>query len=381
MIGLLFVGLLGTFGYFLFDNGFSIAGVEFEGREKVAAQRQELVNAERGGFLYARNCRSCHGLTGQGAIERPGLPGAPLNDVGNRAPTLTAAQLGPRRARLNSTIHCGRVGTAMPPWSISEGGPLNDFQIEQIVTLITGEFWLEGWEFAVEEANHGDAFVPAKHLAGAVGQSDTTFELNNASDLEVTADSELFLRIGGLTLEDPYEIVKVTDVDLDNNTIEVERGVSGSDALDHAADAEVFNGPLAPGDGITGAAGTVAPCGQKNAAATPAPVAENIALTEAAEIEMGDNFFAVGDAHNPTLTASPGTTATISLTNAGAAIHNMVFSGPDGELGTDDDVTSDPDAVRAGDSATIEFTVTTAGTYLYNCSFHPADMHGEIVVE
>lgn len=380
MIGLLFVGLVGTFLYFLFDNGFSIAGFEFEGREEIARQRQELVNSERGGFLYARNCRSCHGLYGKGAIEQAGLPGAPLNDEGNRAPALTASQMGPRQARLSATIHCGRVGTVMPPWSLAEGGPLNDFQIEQIVTLITSDFSLEGWAFAVEEANHGDAFVPAKHLAAAASATDTTLELDSVAGLEVTPDSELLLRIGGMHLDDPYEIVKVLRVNEDDNTIRVERGTTGTKAVEHAAGVEVFNGPIPPGDQITGATGTP-PCGQKAPAATPAAEPDQVALADATEIEMGDNFFAVGDARNPTLTAAPGESVEISLTNAGQAVHNMVFSGPDGELGTDDDVVSEPDVITAGGTGTITITVEATGTFPYNCAFHPAEMAGEIVVQ
>ena len=77
MIGLMFVGLFGTFLYFIFDNGFNFLGVDFDGRESAAVVRQEKTNVERGAVLFSLNCRSCHGLTGQGPLERAGLPGAP----------------------------------------------------------------------------------------------------------------------------------------------------------------------------------------------------------------------------------------------------------------------------------------------------------------
>lgn len=386
MIGLIFVGLVGTFLYFLFDNGFNIAGINFEGREKAAAARQELINAERGAFLFARNCRSCHGNTGEGAIERQGLPGAPLNDDGKRPPTASEAALGPIRNRMSATIHCGRVGTSMPPWSTDEGGPLNDFQIEQIVTLITSGFSLEAWEFAVEEANHGDAFAPHKYLVAAIGEDETTLELNDVSlgdgtSLEVTDDAELQLRIGGETLEDRYEVVTVTAVNADDNTIEVERGVAGSQPMEHEADTEVFNGPIAPSDTITGAEGSTPPCGQRNAPSEEAEAPEEVALEDGMTIEMGDNFFEVDGARNPTFTIAAGEAIEVTLTNSGTAIHNMSHAGEDGELGTDDDVVSDPDVVSGGEEATIELSFDEPGTYAYQCDFHTADMVGKITVE
>ena len=88
-------------------------------------------NAERGGFLFSRNCSSCHGLTGKGAIERAGLPGAPLN-LEEYRPT-APGELLTLQNRFRDTIACGRVGTLMPAWSQEQGGPLNDFQIQQLV--------------------------------------------------------------------------------------------------------------------------------------------------------------------------------------------------------------------------------------------------------
>ncbi len=154
MIGLMFVGLFGTFLYFIFDNGFNAFGIDFEGRESIASVRQEKTNVERGAALFSLNCRACHGLTGQGALERAGLPGSPLNVESNRPPELTEAQVTTLADRLNATIVCGRVGTLMPPWSREENGPLNEFQIEQLVMLITSEFSEEGWAHVVEEGNH-----------------------------------------------------------------------------------------------------------------------------------------------------------------------------------------------------------------------------------
>ena len=125
------------------------------------------MNAERGGKLFSLNCRACHGLNGLGSLESSALPGLPLNTDENRSAD------GARQDYLRGTITCGRVGTRMPPWSTRYGGPLNDFQIEQLMALITGQMAdfdqdpaasLLGWENTVNVANYdhlyGDEFTP-----------------------------------------------------------------------------------------------------------------------------------------------------------------------------------------------------------------------------
>jgi len=204
MIGLLFIGALATLLYFMWDNV----------RDTHATDRQIRENAERGGKLFSLNCRACHGLTGLGTAENASLPGAPLNLDSNRDANES------RRAYLRETIRCGRVGTSMPPWSIEQGGPLNDFQIEQIVALITGGMAgfdpdprasLAGWERVLEVANYdhlyGDEFTPAKHLVEAAAAGDTTFVLNNARGLKPAT----LLRIDDEPDDGDYEVVQVVD--------------------------------------------------------------------------------------------------------------------------------------------------------------------------
>ena len=378
MIGLMFVGLFGTFLYFIFDNGFNAFGLDFEGRQNAAVVRQEKTNVERGAVLFSLNCRACHGLTGQGALERAGLPGAPLNLEDNRPPELTEAQVKAKADRFNGTITCGRVGTLMPPWSRDENGPLNDFQIEQLVLLITSEFSEEGWEHVVEDGNHSDQFGPRKQLAAAVGPGDTTIQLNDASGLIV----EDALRIGGDTIDEAYEVLIILSIDEDTGSVEVERAAMGSKALSHEAEVEVYNGPLAPPDGpIIGAPGTVPPCGQKNAepeAATGS--AAIVSISGDVEFKMSDNFFGLDEAINPTLEIAAGDTVNFTIPNVGTAIHNLRFAGPDGEYQTDDDFVSDPDLISGGEEGTLEFTFGEAATFPYRCDFHPTEMLGEVTV-
>lgn len=79
------------------------------------------------------------------------------------------------------------------------------------------------------------------------------------------------------------------------------------------------------------------------------------------------------------LTAPLNETTTIEIQNEGAAIHNMRIAGPDGEWNTDDDTVSDPDLILAGESGTVQFTPTLAGTYTFRCDIHP-DVQGGVIV-
>jgi mono/diheme cytochrome c family protein len=114
MIGLMFVLVIGTFLYFVWDDA----------RADDAGDRQIVENAERGGGLYSLNCRSCHGLNGLGPLERYGnLPGLALNVPQLNRPVdpdtgeVDIGALITRQARIRDTIRCGRVGTLMPQWA------------------------------------------------------------------------------------------------------------------------------------------------------------------------------------------------------------------------------------------------------------------------
>lgn len=222
MIGLMFVFLVGTLLYFVWDDA----------RAEDAEERQIIENAERGGGLFALNCRSCHGMNGLGPLDNANLPGLPLNVETNRPvdPETNEPDLGElmnRQNRVLNTIRCGRVGTLMPQWAEDQGGPLNDFQIEQLVALVTGAIpgmdapdnfnaiSERGWEVAVEEADHAD-ILEGKRLARAVGPEDTLFVLTNAQELIVDS----LLRIDG-------EVVKIVDVP-SNSTLEGDIGADGT---------------------------------------------------------------------------------------------------------------------------------------------------------
>ena len=92
------------------------------------AQASQLaLNLDDATTLYAENCTVCHGLAGEGIGATP-----PLNN-----PNLSASD----PQALYKTISRGLYGTSMPAWSLEDGGPLSDYQIDQLVQLIQYGDW------------------------------------------------------------------------------------------------------------------------------------------------------------------------------------------------------------------------------------------------
>lgn len=79
---------------------------------------------ERGGELYVEFCAVCHGVNGQGRVGAS-LQNFPGIDVG---------------AALEQTISDGIPGSVMPAWAESNGGPLTDQQIDDIIAYIQASF-------------------------------------------------------------------------------------------------------------------------------------------------------------------------------------------------------------------------------------------------
>lgn len=94
----------------------------------VAAQNKTLAaQLDDAMTLYAENCSVCHGLKGEGIGATP-----PLDSAALRAMPYDD---------LYKTIARGRYQTAMPAWSIEDGGPLSDYQIDELTTLILYGDW------------------------------------------------------------------------------------------------------------------------------------------------------------------------------------------------------------------------------------------------
>lgn len=172
MVVLLVMGVVSFGAYTWFDNG----------RRAEARDNLVIEHSERGAFLFARNCRVCHGNAGEGLI------GPALNTPANTLAYRTSNQ-GPFdeiQNRFRFTIACGRNGTPMPPWAIDQGGSLDAFKIDTLVTLITTNGG-NAWEAALEEAIHEDELaiqVLANTLFVAEQGGDTEQIESARADLE-----------------------------------------------------------------------------------------------------------------------------------------------------------------------------------------------------
>jgi uncharacterized cupredoxin-like copper-binding protein/mono/diheme cytochrome c family protein len=134
MIGVVLLSIL-LFGGYMLNEGKRQADAREERTEAIAT---------RGARLFVNNCRTCHGLDGEGAVGPPLHTNAFLilnkdNKYGLEA--TPAGEADSIRSYLHNTIACGRNGTFMPTWSDQYGGPLSDTQINQIVTMITEGRW------------------------------------------------------------------------------------------------------------------------------------------------------------------------------------------------------------------------------------------------
>ncbi len=114
-------------GYFFVQPSIRAAG----------ADRQQEQAGRRGRNLYANLCFDCHGKEGKGDVG----VGLPLNKPEFKFDTIKddPAKLKDTEKLIRQTIERGRPkpgGISMPAWSISEGGPLNDEQVLQLLTFI-----------------------------------------------------------------------------------------------------------------------------------------------------------------------------------------------------------------------------------------------------
>ncbi|MBI5946773.1 MAG: LysM peptidoglycan-binding domain-containing protein [Chloroflexi bacterium] len=204
--------------FFIFVGGcaaYTVIDLPYRAENQTQWSMDESV--ERGALLFANNCRTCHGIKGEGGI------GLPLNTAAfkNQDPLVLKAN----QELLRTTIMCGRAGTLMPAWANTlgvypneraVGGALNLRQIDHLVDLITapidpsvldaeGNPVAPGWEEAVhfaENLNHestaiisGDTLdsIAAAHnvgpaqLAALNGVSDPNALLKKGTKLKIPA--------------------------------------------------------------------------------------------------------------------------------------------------------------------------------------------------
>lgn len=166
MVILLVLSVASLGAYTWFDNG-----RRTEARSEILTK-----DAERASWTFANNCRECHGNDGRGSESDASLVGPALNTPNNTYAFLTdnQGQLEALQNEYRYTITCGRNGTPMPPWSIDQGGSLDGFKIDNLVTLITTNAG-NAWEKAVEHAVHLDE-VTIENLHIALDAAEVTLK-------------------------------------------------------------------------------------------------------------------------------------------------------------------------------------------------------------
>ena len=105
--------------YALYESG------RMDGAQVALSERYVAEGAD----MYVDNCASCHGADGLGLGAMPAL----------NNPNLAKAD----RSVLYDTIAHSPHGTAMSSWHVDDGGALNSFQVEGLVTLIMSADWTE----------------------------------------------------------------------------------------------------------------------------------------------------------------------------------------------------------------------------------------------
>ncbi len=184
--------------FFVFTGGcaaYSIIELPQRAPSQVTWTKEQSV--ERGALLFANNCRTCHGIKGEGGI------GLPLNSSVNPAARNFQDQdplvLKANQALLRTTISCGRAGTLMPAWLKQNNGSLNNIQVEHLIDLITspieekhkddeGIVTSEGWLLAVEFAHNLN-----RETSGIVGGDtlDTIAKVHGIGPKELAAANKL----------------------------------------------------------------------------------------------------------------------------------------------------------------------------------------------
>jgi len=146
-------------------------------RAEATAERTREEIVERAAHTYARNCRNCHGNNGEGRIGPALNPEIRANNP-NLRNFADPNALRENEQIVRNTLECGRIGTIMPPWSLEQGGGLNDEQIRQLVILITNPTE-HAWEHLAEISAEEEETVALPSIqevtAGAVATGATTF--------------------------------------------------------------------------------------------------------------------------------------------------------------------------------------------------------------
>lgn len=116
----------------------------------LAALQQKYI--AEGTELYLDNCAHCHGPAGEGSAAMPALANPALAEADPKLLFKSIAR----------AIH----GSVMAAWHVEEGGLLNDYQINELVTLIQEGDWAD-----VQQLAEARAYQPPAGVADTVTEA------------------------------------------------------------------------------------------------------------------------------------------------------------------------------------------------------------------
>jgi uncharacterized cupredoxin-like copper-binding protein len=126
----------------------------------------------------------------------------------------------------------------------------------------------------------------------------------------------------------------------------------------------------------SGSSGTTVP----QVTAPPDPRVQGLVPVQTLQLEAGgsdvDAYF-----EPMRLTGPAGEAIEIVIENTGSLSHNLTVAGVDDEYDTSDDWVSRPELIEPGDTGSLVIKLDDPGTYRFQCSLHPQQQFGELVLE
>jgi len=120
-----------------------VYGIVDQSRGPQAAALAQETSVDNGRHLYAQYCIQCHGPQGEGCIG-PALNRTAWRPIINGVPN-PDYDPGTGHDFIVKTVTRGRnsnqPGIQMPPWGVSEGGPLNAQEVEDVTNFILYGDW------------------------------------------------------------------------------------------------------------------------------------------------------------------------------------------------------------------------------------------------
>jgi plastocyanin/mono/diheme cytochrome c family protein len=381
-------------------------------RLKTSAEEQQHDAVERAVDTYLTQCLACHGPAGEG-YTAPGegqtgrigaaiggdTPATALNQTGIQQTGPNAGKpwsdpnnpqfgsgLEGRANFIRNRIHTGLKapnGTIlMPAFGQEYNGPLNDSQIDELVTMIQHVDWNEVYNKAIQENGGYPTPPPAPTATGAAAQptqapaqggQQTTFEIDmvdiafQPTELKIPANTDVTITaVNKGNLPHTFTVPGVAD------TGEVPAGQSVDVKVNLKPGTYDFHCAI-PGHEAAGMVGKLiveeAPAGGAAPAASPTAGGAAAASGQATTIEVD----MVDIAFNPAEVRIPANTdVTIHAVNSGALPHTLTI--PD---------VGDTGEVPAGASHDLQVNLP-AGEYAFHCAIpghEAAGMVGKLIVE